>query len=195
MNDTGAVRDIPGALVGAARAGDELAMESLLRLLYPLVSRWIRVKTGSPEDAEDVTQEVMLRIGKYIDRFDGRAKVTTWAYQITANEVADHYRRCSGGAPPEHEASVPATPAMAAEEIDDRTAAELVKTFFEALPGKQREVFDLADLQGFRASEVADMLGMNAATVRTHLFRARRVIRKKILEFNPELVEAYGRDM
>ncbi len=185
-------------MVGAARAGDELAMESLLRLLYPLVSRWIRVKTGSPEDAEDVTQEVMLRISKYIDRFDGRAKVTTWAYQITSNAVADHYRRSSGGTPAGHEASAPAepaTPAMAAEEIDDRTAAELVKTFFEALPGKQREVFDLADLQGFRSSEVAEMLGMNAATVRTHLFRARRVIRKKILELNPELVEAYGRDM
>jgi len=198
VNETGTVRDIPAAIVGAARMGDEPALESLLRVLYPLVSRWIRYKTGSPEDAEDVTQEVMFRISKHIGRFDGRAKVTTWAYQITSNAVADHYRRSSGEGVPEpggeaHEE--PATPPMALESMDDRTAAELVNTFFEALPGRQREVFDLADLQGFRSSEVAEMLGMNPATVRAHLFRARRVIRKKILELNPKLVEGYGRDV
>ncbi len=173
-------------------------MESLLRSLYPLVARWIRNKTGNPEDAEDVTQEVMFRISKHIGRFDGRAKVTTWAYQITSNAVADHHRRSSGEAlqePGGLAPAEPATPAMAPESLDDRTAAELVKTFFEALPGRQREVFDLADLQGFRSSEVAEMLGMNPATVRAHLFRARRVIRKKILELNPKLVEAYGRDV
>ncbi len=178
--------------------GDEPAMESLLRLLYPLVSRWIRNKTGSLEDAEDVTQEVMFRISKNLGRFDGRSKVTTWAYQITSNAIADHYRRSSGEAMPEPGGAAPAqpaTPAIAAETMDDRTAAELVKTFFEALPGRQREVFDLADLQGFRSSEVAEMLDMNPATVRAHLFRARRMIREKILELNPKLVEAYGRDM
>lgn len=198
MNETGAVRDIPAAIVRAARAGDEPAMENLLRLLYPLVSRWIRGKTGNLEDAEDVTQDVMFRISKHIGRFDGRAKVTTWAYQITSNAVTDHYRRSSGEGPPQPggvASAEVATPAIAAETVDDRTAAELVKTFFEALPGKQREVFDLADLQGFRSSEVAEMLGMNPATVRAHLFRARRAIREKILELNPKLVEAYGRDM
>ncbi len=196
MNETGAVRDIPGAMVGAARKGDEPALESLLRLLYPLVSRWILNKTGNPEDAADVTQEVMFRISRHIGRFDGRAKVTTWAYQITSNAIADHYRRSSGGdAAAEQGGDAAGEPATPAETMDDRTAAELVKTFFEALPGKQREVFDLADLQGFRSSEVAEMLGMNPATVRAHLFRARRVIRKKILELNPKLVEAYGRDM
>lgn len=197
MHETGAVRDIPAVMVRAARKGDDAALESLLRLLYPLVSRWIRYKTSNLEDAEDVTQEVMFRISKHIGRFDGRAKVTTWAYQITANALADHFRRAPHGVAEQGEAASvePATPALVAETMDERTAAELVRTFFEALPGKQREVFDLADLQGFRSSEVAEMLSMNPATVRAHLFRARRVIRKKILALNPKLVEAYGRDM
>ncbi len=70
-----------------------------------------------------------------------------------------------------------------------------MRRFFAELPEKQREVFDLADLQGYRSSEVAEMLQMNAATVRGHLFRARRFIRQKILQSNPKLVEAYGREL
>ena len=74
-------------------------------------------------------------------------------------------------------------------------AADLVRAFFAELPERQREVFDLADLQGYRSSEVAELLGMNPSTVRGHLFRARRFIRNKILQSNPKLVEAYGREL
>ncbi len=70
-----------------------------------------------------------------------------------------------------------------------------MRRFFAELPEKQREVFDLADLQGYRSSEVAEMLQMNPTTVRGHLFRARRSIRKKILQSNPTLVEAYVREL
>jgi RNA polymerase sigma-70 factor (ECF subfamily) len=60
------------------------------------------------------------------------------------------------------------------------------------LSERQREVFDLVDLQGFASAEVSEMLGLEAVTVRSHLFRARKTIRKKILESAPELVEGYG---
>jgi RNA polymerase sigma factor (sigma-70 family) len=62
----------------------------------------------------------------------------------------------------------------------------------EELSDRQREVFDLVDLQGIAAVEVGAMLGMEPVTVRSHLFRARRAIRKRILESHPELVEDYG---
>jgi RNA polymerase sigma factor (sigma-70 family) len=138
-------------------------------------------------------------VSKYIGRFDNRSRITTWAYQITANAAADHYRRgqrhlrfVADDVEVDAEAAPPATPH---QEIDDQSAAGLVRAFFEELPERQREVFHLADLQGYRSSEVAEMLGMKAATVRGHLFRARRFIRRKILETNPKLVEAYGREL
>ena len=75
----------------------------------------------------------------------------------------------------------------------DRIAAEqaagLVTTFFNALPSKQREVFDLVELQGLKAADVADMMGLEASTVRVHLLRARRTIRSKVLERYPEFAE------
>ncbi len=199
VRESGGGSDIPVAVVRAAQAGDADALEAVVRGLYPLVSRWALVKTGSAQDAEDVTQETMIRVSKYINRFERRGKITTWAYQITSNAVADHYRRArrhlelldeeADVESQQHEVPV------RADAIDDSVAARLVRAFFDELPEKQREVFHLADLEGYRSSEVAEMLGMNAATVRGHLFRARRFIRRKILEANPSLVEAYGREL
>jgi RNA polymerase sigma factor (sigma-70 family) len=93
VRESGGGSDIPVAVVRAAQAGDADALEAVVRGLYPLVSRWALVKTGSAQDAEDVTQETMIRVSKYINRFESRGKITTWAYQITSNAVADHYRR------------------------------------------------------------------------------------------------------
>ena len=199
MRDSGGGVDISAAVVRAAQGGDPAAVEAVVRVLYPLVSRWALVKTGTAEDAQDVTQETMIRVSKYIGRFDNRSRITTWAYQITANAAADHYRRgqrhlhmVDGSVEVATEASEAPAPG---DQIDEKAAAGLVRAFFEELPERQREVFHLADLQGYRSSEVAEMLGMNAATVRGHLFRARRFIRRKILETNPKLVEAYGREL
>ncbi len=199
MKGPGAGTDIPAEIVRRAKRGDEDALERLIRSLYPLVSRWALVKTGSADDAEDVTQEVMIRVSRYLKRFDDRSKISTWAYQITSNAVADHYRRGRRGLriEPIEDRGEPADESQqdTADTIDETAAASLVRMFFSELPEKQREVFDLADLQGHRSSEVAELLGMNATTVRGHLFRARRFIRKRILESNPKLVEAYGREL
>jgi RNA polymerase sigma-70 factor (ECF subfamily) len=199
VSKTGSLSDIPAATVRAAKGGDPDALEEVVRRLYPLVSKWALIKTGNPEDAQDVTQETMIRVSKYIGRFDERSRVSTWAYQVTSNAAADHHRRSrrhlrlaqdgDAGAGQRTEAPV------AAQALDDKAAAGLVRAFFQELPERQREVFHLTDLQGYRSSEVAEMLGMNPATVRGHLLRARRFIRRKILEANPMLVEAYGREL
>ena len=200
MNKTAVGTEIPVEVVRRAKGGDADAMDQLLRVLYPLVSRWALVRMGNSDDAQDVTQEVMIRVNKYIKRFDHRSKLTTWAYQITSNAAVDHHRRIrrreatteTGDVDSNIAAPVSVSPA---DGIDAADAAELVRMFFAELPEKQREVFDLADLQGYRSSEVAEMLQMNGATVRGHLFKARRFIRKKILQCNPKLVEAYGREL
>ena len=199
MNKTAVGTEISAGVVRRAKSGDADAMNQVLRLLYPLVSRWTLVRTGDPDDAQDVTQEVMIRVNKYIKRFDHRSKLSTWAYQITSNAVVDHHRRTRRREATTETGDIDPNIASAskppADGIDAADAAGLVRMFFAALPEKQREVFDLADLQGYRSSEVAEMLQMNAATVRGHLFRARRFIRKKILQSNPKLVEAYGREL
>ncbi len=69
--------------------------------------------------------------------------------------------------------------------------SELVRTFLAELAPGQRQVLDLVDLQGFEPVEVAALLEMNDATVRAHLFKARRTLRRRILAAHPNLLEDY----
>ncbi len=182
-------------LVKEAQAGDEAAFERLVRLYYERLHRWALAKTGDRDDADDVVQEALLRMHRSLAGFDGRSQFTTWMYQVTRSAAADLHRRRSRrrrlGA--QLEAGTPVEPQGASQEgeLDRRRVAGLVRAYLEELSERQREVFDLVDLQGFGSTEVGSMLGMEPVTVRSHLLRARRAIRAKILEHHPELVEGY----
>lgn len=65
--------------------------------------------------------------------------------------------------------------------IERERKVTLVRSLWSELPPQQRQIFDLVDLQGHAPSQVAEMLDMNAATVRAHLFKARRALRMKLL--------------
>ncbi len=183
-------------LVREAQAGDEPAFERLVRLYYGRVHRWALAKTGDGDDADDVAQEALLRMHRGLANFDGRSHFTTWMYQVTRSAAADLHRRHSRRrrlkAQIESHTARDAVQGPQEESLDRRRVADLVKAFLEELSERQREVFDLVDLQGLGSTEVGAMLGMEPVTVRSHLLRARRAIRARILESHPELVEGYG---
>jgi RNA polymerase sigma-70 factor (ECF subfamily) len=77
------------------------------------------------------------------------------------------------------------------ETFDESTLTSLVLRYFDELPPRQREVFELSDIQGLSAPEVAERLGMKAVTVRANLFKARRTIRQRMLEHHSTLLEEY----
>ncbi len=179
------------------RGGDEPAFERLVRLFYERVHRWALARTGDRDEADDVTQETLVRLHRSLPSFDGRSRFTTWLYQVTRSAAADLHRKqarrarlfskLKGQLPAQ-----PIDPRVNEVVADERRAGDLVKAFLEQLSERQREIFDLVDLQGFSTVEVSAMLKMEPVTVRSHLFRARRAIRTKILESHPELVEGYG---
>lgn len=182
-------------LVRRAQAGDETAFERLVRDHYRTVHRWALARTGDADDADDVVQEVLLRLHRGLGRFDGRARFTTWLYQVTRNAAAEMLRRRGRRARLSAKLAREDAPHSDPEDAADRADAEVaeaVRTFFVELSDRQREVFDLVDLQGFSPAEVGRMLELEAVTVRSHLFRARAAIRKRILEVHPELMEGYG---
>lgn len=199
MTGTPASKEALEGLALRVREGDDRAMGRLLRVAHPRVRRWALVKVGDPDDAEDVAQEVLLRVSRRLGSWDGRARFTTWLYAVTRNAALDLLSRrgrraeAAGEATRSDPADARVTPAPA-DRIDDARAAELVRVFFEELPDRQREVFDLADLQGYAPVEIAGMLDVKPGTVRANLFKARRAIRERILAARPELVEAYGDD-
>lgn len=186
-------------LVAQARAGDREAFEALVRLHYRTIHRWALVGTGDPDDADDVTQRVLILIHRKLGSLRESARFDAWLYRITGNAVREHFRRRTSrgramdryrleegeARDSEHLERTPS------ERLADDRAAELVKAFFRELPVRQREVFDLVELQGLKAAEAARLLGLEASTVRVQLLRARRTIRAKILDRYPALAEDY----
>jgi RNA polymerase sigma-70 factor (ECF subfamily) len=181
------------ALAARARAGDEGAFAALAGAARERVRRWALVRTGDPDDAEDVAQEVAIRVHRGLARFEGRSAFTTWLYRLAVNAASELGRsrgriaRLNAAA----ELETAASPALADRigEMENARAAALVRTLFAELPGRQREVFDLVDLQGHTPAEAAEMLEIEAATARVHLLRARRAIRERILAEHPNLLD------
>ncbi len=167
------------------RAFDRLASE-----LLPLLQRWAFALVGSADDADDIAQEVLVKVHRGLSDFAFGSRVSTWAYAVTRRTAADHHRKRHRR---EHllETRLEAAPhAVPASEDADRNAlSELVYHEFRKLPGRQREVFDLADLQGRSIEEIARLLNLSPVTVRVHLHRARSAIRSRILGSHPALVE------
>ncbi|HUF49785.1 MAG TPA: RNA polymerase sigma factor [Longimicrobiales bacterium] len=175
-------------LVRAAQVGPEAALLRLLAAVRPLVYRWSLVQTGAPDDAEDITQQVLLRVQRGVSSFTFAARFTTWLYAVTRRTAAD-WRRTQQ----RRSTLLAARPPQAAHseqpDIESSRLLELVRVHLGGLPARQRELFDLVDLQGVPPNEAADRLGLNHNTARVHVLRARRAIRARILAVHPDIVE------
>lgn len=169
----------------AARGGDSAALETLIRAVRPRVFRWALVQTRSPDEAEDIVQEVATVVFRRLNHFKG-GSFAAWLYRVTANVVNDTRRswlrrrtvRWSDAAEqaegPVHQGPL--------EALIGQELGETVGRFLRELPRRQREVLDLVDMQGYSAVEAAEMLEMESATARVHLLRARRALRQRLIE-------------
>ena len=181
-------------LVRKAQAGDQQALSEVLRRSYEQIHRWAISLTGDPDDADDVTQDVLILLHRRIGQYRERSRFTTWLYRVTRNAAGDHFRRSSRRERAVKRSTEEADDAgyqkgTQLDELHASDVADLVRTLFVDLPDRQREVFDLVDLQDWSPVEVSQALDMKPVTVRAHLHRARRTIRKRILERHPELME------
>jgi RNA polymerase sigma-70 factor (ECF subfamily) len=164
---------------------DRERLEHQLAAARPLVYRWALVRSGDADDAEDITQMVMLRVHAALDSFRGDARFTTWLYRVTANTATELERRrgvwhrlrqrWSQRQPVTTDERDPV------DTIEDARVRDHIVTLLLELPASQRCAFDLVDLQGCSPADAAAMLGIRAGTLRVHLLRARRALRRRIL--------------
>lgn len=185
--------DVLGALVGRAKQGSAAAFDELAARVQAPIRRWALRVTHDQDDADDVAQLVLLRLHVRLREFEGRSRFTTWLYRMTRNVALNRHRidRRRAGllrAVPPSPASV--MPDIAGQSDDDRLAV-LVRSLSTELSRREREVFELADLRGVSAPDIAALLGLQPVSVRAALSRARRRIRLRMLEQHPHLLEEY----
>jgi RNA polymerase sigma-70 factor (ECF subfamily) len=182
-------------LIRQARGGDASAFERLAGVYRDRIYRWALVRTGDEDDAEDATQEALVRLHRGLGRFDGRSRFETWLYAVVRSATADVRRgkrqtlRLRDRFAARGASEAAAEPPPVVEGLEARRVGELVRAFLESLPARQREAMDLVDLQGVGQAEAAARLGVSPATLRTHLFRARRTMRARLLAVEPGIEE------
>jgi len=138
------------------------------------------------EDAEEIAQQVFLKAYFSLKRFDQRAAFSTWLYKITVNECWDMLRK-KKVRPLVYESDLSEEQAhqvLASEEkgstepdISERLAAQQrVERLLEGLDERDRLMLILKEVEGFAIEEIAEVVDLNANTVKVRLFRARRRI-------------------
>ena len=181
------------SLVERCLAGEDLAWDELVRThtkrVYGLCYRF----TNSSTEAQDLTQEVFLRIFKSVKSFrSDEGNFTTWLARLTRNLLIDHYRRSRQdratdsieGQLPVLEEKLTAT-ARPDGLVAGREAREQLQSALQKLSPELRETLILRDLEEMEYREIADVLKIPEGTVKSRLNRARaelaRAVRKEQL--------------
>jgi RNA polymerase sigma-70 factor (ECF subfamily) len=182
--------DLP-SLISGAQSGDRGAFARLADLVQRKVRSWAESFTQDADDADDVTQDVLILVHRRLPQFEGKSRFSTWLYTITRNVALDRRRRTKRRERRLETMDAPVSSVEIRDAFDESMLSALVLRYFDELPARQREVFELSDIMGFSAPEVAERLGMKAVTVRANLFKARRTIRQRMLEHHSNLLEEY----
>jgi RNA polymerase sigma-70 factor (ECF subfamily) len=169
----------PDSLIEQCLAGDQSAWERIVRQNWRKVFNVAYKFVGKHDEAEDLTQDIFLKIFKALATFDRRANFQTWIISISRNLCIDHYRsvrkeRQTIARDVDSSDLQPATsergPYQVAEHLDLRAQ---LRQALETLPVTLRTAVVLRDLQELSYQEIADRLGLPEGTVKSRINRGR----------------------
>lgn len=167
-------------LVRRSLAGEELAQRQLYGRYVGAMFHTVLRLTANRPDAEDVTQEVFVKVFEKLDSFRGESTLGAWIKRIAVNAALNHLRKANRlqTVVLENHAPLPDEP-----EVDEVAWAHDIRRIHEAmgeLPEGCRLVFNLHLLEGYRHHEVAHLLGITESTSKTQYMRAKRLLREKL---------------
>ncbi len=167
-------------LIRRIAEGDQLAMRTLFgRHRVPLY-RWLLRLVGDDALAEDLLSDVFLDVWRQAAAFEARSSVSTWLLAIARYKALSARRRRTDAELDEKIASKVADPADDPEVVlQKKTRAELLRHALARLSPEHGEVIDLVYFHGKSVKEVAEIVGIAEATVKTRMFYAR----KKLADF------------
>jgi len=169
------------ALIRAIAEGDHQAFERLVKRYQNPLCNFVYRYVGDRGTAEDITQEVFMRVYRSASRFFPKARVSSWLFKIALNLSLNELKRRQRqrldemvvhdeqGYRSADAASLPATPGHASEE-------EIMATL-DKLSGKQRAALLLRVNEGLSYREIGETLGLSVQSVEALIFRARRQLR------------------
>lgn len=176
-------------LVESAKLNPESFGLLMERYQGPLFGYIRRLTQLSPDDVQDLLQEVFIKIYQNLNAYDSDLKFSSWAYRIAHNQVIDHFRRVS---------SRPKTNALEdyewdkliqasvhlEKELANKDCVEKIKSCIQDLPMKYKEVLILRFVEEKEYEEIMDILRKPKGTVATLIARGKQELKKKMKEQN-----------
>jgi RNA polymerase sigma-70 factor, ECF subfamily len=166
-------------IIQKASKGDLKAFEEIYRTTCGFVYSCALRVAGNSSDAEEITQEVYLKVHKYLEKFEFRSTLKTWIYRITVNTAINYAKKMKREMP-------------AHKDIDDHPGAgvtvsvndiiensdnqRVLHTLLDVLNPEQKSCILLREIEGLDYKEIAETLGININTVRSRLKRGRQAL-------------------
>lgn len=178
-------------LVGRAREGDDQAFNELMERHQGRVYAHALRLMGNPQDAEEVLQDTFLQAFRNLGKFEERSRFSTWIYRIATNEalmrlrkarrkrevfLEDHLGR--DGELPRH--AIREFVRSTLDEVEDRERMRILADLLAEMPEDYRVVFTMRDMDGLSNAEVAEVLGISVAAVKSRLHRSRLYLRDRL---------------
>lgn len=183
-----AMRDPDEELVRRVGAGDKRAASEIVRRHLPRMVGLARRMLGDPAEAEDVAQEVFLRVWKHASAWKpGQAKFETWMHRVAMNLCLDRLRR-RGRQGGEVSPETPDVRASATRALDDRQRRDRVREALQELPERQRAALVLCYYQERTNIEAAEILGVSVDALESLLARARRTLKTTLSSERADLL-------
>ena len=179
--DGGTEATSDGALVGRAVNGDRAAFAMLVERHYGFIFRVAFRWCGERASAEDITQEVCVRLAKAIGNFKGESRFTTWLYALTINAARDMARKVKRDAVKaeawgEHAALF--ADANDAEDHEERALG--LWRLVQELPTKQRDAVLLIYGEGLSHADASEVMGCAETTVSWHIHEAKKRLKQMV---------------
>ena len=169
----------------------QISFEELFAEYYPLVYGIGLKFTGSPEDAEDITQEVFTKVWKNLEAFNHNSSFKTWIYRIAVNVCIDSSRKpwkkyskqsteLDAGLDAAEESRLPRDEKTAEEKLLVREEAARVRRAIARLKPHLRAVLVLKDLEEMSYEQISAVMGLSLGTISSRLNRARKALQSSL---------------
>jgi len=165
-------------LVARCQAGDVEAFGTLYRNHAPRIYALASRMAGSPDEGEDLLQEIFLQAFRKLGSFKGEAAIGTWLYRLALNHCLDFVRSKQAKMGKVTDTLDAETSIEPAARRDTPIARIDLERAIERLPAGCREAFVLHDIEGFDHKEVGDVLGIAEGTSKSQVFKARMKLRE-----------------
>jgi RNA polymerase sigma-70 factor (ECF subfamily) len=168
-----------GALIKLALAGQTECFVILINRYLPAVRRRIGSIVPNPTDADDLVQEVLLKVWRYLSTFRSESSFRTWMTRVATNEALQSYRRerrrpiCQALRDFDTYAS---SGESALQSLTRAEAKQVVRKAVRGLPAKYRQILILREFEQLTERETAQSLHLSIPAVKTRLFRARLML-------------------